>query len=465
MLEQTQSGKDQYIAAWLIKQKCLKPESLKAHYSVYKRESPTTLFFLEWLVQHQWISFESFESVLKEFQTLTEYHCSSCQKKVMRKIQETPPLCKECHRPLEEVKAPSKKDFLVGTTLGNCFIVRKLGQGGMGTVYLAFYLKLKKWVALKILPLKGEQTDLEEKRFQLEAESASRMEHPHIVQVLDAGVEKDFRYMIQYFVEGPSLENYLKQKGRLSIEEVLPLARGIAEGLDYAHRLGIVHRDIKPANIMLTLDKTPKITDFGLVKILGESPSFSVTGTIIGTPQYASPEQSEGKSLDARTDIYSLGVLLFQMVTGKIPYDADSQMAILYKHIHDPIPNSHMMCNQVDEYFAQIISKCMAKKPEGRFKNCQELLNSFEAYQLGKWESLLPSVSKTYETSRILLPGLSSAASEELHQLLPGLAQASLEPATLSQKEGKQGLTCFLFLIGICFLLILLREILSEFLS
>lgn len=459
------SLQEQFLISWAVQKKWLDSETIASFVQSHKKRPDFGLKLFEDLLEQKYLSSDLFCKLLKKTEELLEWACSQCQKKFIAVSTDSAPKhCKYCQSILT-VKPPFVLPPLVGTSIGQALISRKLGQGGMGSVYLAFHPQLHQWVALKILPKSLVLTPEEEHRFQLEAQSAYQLDHPNIVRVLSMGEEQGCHYMIQQFVAGPSLEKYLQEQKKLSIPEALPLMKELCRGLIYAHQQGIIHRDIKPSNIMLTPDLKPKITDFGLAKLLNSTQSISATGTIIGTPEYISPEQSEGKKVDHRTDIYSLGVTFFQMVTGHVPYEAESKMAILLKHLQAPVPNPSQICAGIDTQFSQIIVKCMAKKPEARFSNCQEILQILESYETGNFQSsLLPGILKTYSS-------LDPVSSSLLNAPPAFSLQATTSPrSALFPTEEKKPMisltaSALLFFGGVSIFLLILREILGHFLS
>lgn len=461
-MKTTLSTKELFLFSWAVQEQWWDADSSQLWLQEYQKHTPPSLSLLEWLLLKQYLTLSQFKQLFAKADEWIEFVCSLCDKKFVSKTTTAlPEHCKQCGGSLN-ARYPKEKEPIIGMTIGNCFVVRKLGQGGMGAVYLSYHQPRLQWVALKILPKNLMNSSEEEKRFEIEARSASQMEHPNIVPVLEMGIEQELHYMIQEWIAGPSLEKYLEEKGPLPLSEIIPLLRGIGAGLAYAHQKGIIHRDIKPANILLTEDRVPKIADFGLAKIL-EGQSISVTGSILGTPEYISPEQSEGKPLDGRTDIYSLGVTLFQMLTGKVPYEADTKMAILYKHIHEPVPNPLLFCPHLDPLFAEILLKCMAKKPEARFKDCSELLETLALYTEGKLVSgrLLAGILHSYETKPF------SPMSELFGQPIasPPSSVSGFEADNKASISGGVGLGCVFWILMGCLALVGFRELLRTFLS
>jgi serine/threonine-protein kinase len=271
-------------------------------------------------------------------------------------------------------------DTLTGKTIGKYEIIEKLGRGGMAEVYKGYQKNLDRYVAIKLMHsfLISEQDFLN--RFQQEARAMAALNHPNIVGVYDFDQYKeDTYYLVMEFVDGGTLKDRLetlnKNKERLPLETSIRIVREVADALAYAHRRNLVHRDIKPANIMLDKESgRALLTDFGIVKLVGgQTMGYTATGALIGTPAYMSPEQALGKSGDERADIYSLGVLLFQMMTGQLPYEADTPLAVVMKHVNSPTPLPVTFNPEIPDALQTIIVKAMAKIPDDRYATAAEL--------------------------------------------------------------------------------------------
>mgnify|MGYP003100040039 len=224
-------------------------------------------------------------------------------------------------------------DNLVGITLGNRYdMLEKIGTGGMATVYKAKDTLLNRYVAIKILrdSLEGEEQVVS--NFIKEAQSSASLVHNNIVSVYDVGEENGLNYMVMEYVDGITLKEYIKQKGALPWQEACDFAIQIGQGISEAHSINIIHRDIKPQNILMTKDKTLKVTDFGIARaVAGET--TVVGGSALGSVHYISPEQARGGFTDARSDIYSLGIVLYEMLTGKVPFDGDTPVSVALMHL------------------------------------------------------------------------------------------------------------------------------------
>lgn len=266
---------------------------------------------------------------------------------------------------------------LIGQTLGQYQIVEQIGAGGMATVYKAYQPGLDRFVAIKVLPAQHALTPGFKERFNLEAKAVAQLSHPNILPIYDAGIEGDLSYFVMKYVSsGRTLRQMLGQP--MDLLTVSRYVDQLAAALDRAHEHGIVHRDVKPTNILLE-DDWLFLADFGLAKIIEGSQDLTGTGAIVGTPSYLSPEQAEGKPADRRADIYSLGVVLFEMVIGQVPYDADTPMAILFKHIYEPLPRPRRLRPDLTAGIENVILKAMAKDPVQRFDRAGELAEAFRA--------------------------------------------------------------------------------------
>jgi eukaryotic-like serine/threonine-protein kinase len=261
-------------------------------------------------------------------------------------------------------------------TLGRYEVLKELGRGAMGIVYLGKDPKINRQVAIKTmaLELEGTPEQIQElkTRFFREAESAGNLNHPNIVRIFDAGEEHEIAYIAMELLEGHDLKKYCSKASLLPLQTVLDYAAKIADGLDYAHGSGVIHRDVKPANIMLLKDGTLRITDFGIARIAASSKT--ATGTVMGTPSYMSPEQVSGKRVDGRADLWSLGVMLYELSTGEKPFKGgDAIGTLLFQIANDtPPPPTEYRADLPSDVVA-IISKCMQKNPDGRYQRGSEL--------------------------------------------------------------------------------------------
>ncbi len=265
---------------------------------------------------------------------------------------------------------------LEGQTLGKYRVMEPLGRGGMAQVYRAYHPQLDRYVAVKVLrwDLLDEEEFLE--RFRREAQAVAALRHPNIVQVFDFDVQDDLTYMVMELLEGDTLKarlnDYRVRDEKMPLGEVVRILLDVLDGLAYAHSEGMIHRDIKPANVMLTKRGQAVLGDFGIAQIVGGT-RHTAPGVLMGTLNYIAPEQGlEGRS-DARSDIYSLGIVLYEMLTGRPPFDADTPLAILMKHVNDPLPLPRRIDPDIPESLERVVLKALAKQADDRYQAAVEV--------------------------------------------------------------------------------------------
>ena len=250
---------------------------------------------------------------------------------------------------------------LIGKQLGPYQVVAQLGMGGMATVFKAYQPKMDRYVALKVLPRHFSRNPEFVSRFSREARVIANLEHPHILPVHDFGESDGYTYLVMRLVEGGSLADLLKKNRKLELAQINRIISQVGGALDYAHKKGVIHRDFKPGNVLMDEFDNCLLTDFGIAKLVEVTSHLTHTGGILGTPAYISPEQGSGKPIDSRSDIYSLGVTLYQMVVGDVPYKADTPMAVIFKHISDPLPLPRKRVPELPESIERVILKALAK--------------------------------------------------------------------------------------------------------
>ncbi|UCC38323.1 MAG: protein kinase [Candidatus Aminicenantes bacterium] len=259
--------------------------------------------------------------------------------------------------------------------IGKYKITNSLGKGAMGIVYKALDPDISREVAIKTIhfDLVSVGTDKEEmmKRFLREAQAAGKLTHPNIITIYDVGREKDLTYIVMQYIEGQSLQQIFSSRKKFSIPELVELFSQLCDALDYAHQHGIIHRDIKPANILMDKKRNPFIVDFGVARV--ETSTITQTGTTVGTPSYMSPEQVMGKKIDMRSDIFSLGVILYELLTGKKPFEAENITTVIYKIVNEVPPPLSKVKKSLPVAFEHIVGKALAKDPKERYQNCKEL--------------------------------------------------------------------------------------------
>ena len=264
-------------------------------------------------------------------------------------------------------------------SLGKYEIRRQLGRGAMGTVYEGFDPVIERIVAIKTVRLPevdDDDTAEEIARFRREAQAAGRLTHPNIVGVFDYGETADLAYIVMEYVDGPPLKSLLDKNERFPLPRIVQIMEDLLAGLQFSHERGVVHRDIKPANLMLTKSGQAKIADFGIARI--ESSSMTQAGTVLGTPAYMSPEQFMGQVVDARSDIYSSGVLLYQLLTGERPFEG-SMSAIMHKALNTEAPMPSQISVTAPRQFDAVVRKAMAKRPEDRYGSAAEFMMAIRA--------------------------------------------------------------------------------------
>ena len=276
--------------------------------------------------------------------------------------------------------------------LGRYEIIEELGRGEMGIVYKAHDPLLDRFVAIKAINLQGLNKDERAEyatRFYQEAKAAGRLNHPNIFTIYDLGQSGDVAYIAMELMEEPDLQSIVASNQRLPIDDAVDIAFQVAIALAYANQHGVVvHRDIKPSNIMVLRDKHVKIADFGIAK-MDSSLLRTQTGLIVGTPLYMSPEQFMGQTVDSRSDIFSLGIVLYQLLTGQLPFNGESANSIMYQIVNEEPPKPSSLNPETPEMLDAIVSKCLAKKPEDRYQNASDL-----ASDLHSCRSQLPQSTK-----------------------------------------------------------------------
>jgi serine/threonine protein kinase len=297
---------------------------------------------------------------------------------------------------------PKTSDLEVGSTFaGRYRIIKELGKGGMGTVYEVQDNNVNEKIALKVfkLDVSVDVTTLD--RFRNEIIIASKISHPNVCRMYDFKQDAGFNYITMEYISGEDLKSMINQEGQLSVKKTLDIAEQICEGLSAAHRIGVVHRDLKPQNIMFDRHGEVRIMDFGLARSI-EAKGITDTGMLIGTPEYMSPEQAMSKDVDQRADVYSLGVVLFEMLTGTLPFEGETAASLVLKHKTEPPPNPRVMNRNIPEELNSLILKCLEKSRKARFQDMEEILT-----ELKKIETHLVSPKKTFRARRAAakLPG------------------------------------------------------------
>lgn len=340
---------------------------------------------------------------------------------------------------------------LIGQSLGRYHILEQLGEGGMATIFKAFDTRLEATVAIKVirtenLPQSG--VERARKRFEREAKALAQLNHPNIVKVTDYGEYGGRPYLVMPYLEGGTLKRLIQDRGALPWQEAVHLLLPISKALAYAHQHGMVHRDVKPSNVLITDSGEPMLSDFGVTKIIEDETTIDLTGTsaAVGTPEYMAPEQATSKSIDHRVDIYSLGIVFYEMVTGRKPYVADTPLAVLIKHARDPLPRPSQFLPGLPVKVERVLLKALSKVPEDRYQTMGEFTVALEQclaevkVDQRKLKSALvstkparngivpPQIKKTMEHKEILL----------VTARRPTIS-TSLKPSRLNSEPGARG--------------------------
>ncbi|MBA7623130.1 Serine/threonine-protein kinase PknD [subsurface metagenome] len=334
--------------------------------------------------------------------------------------------CGECAAPLhpsEEIsvaETETAETLIKELTTGSIFaeryqIIEELGKGGMGNVYKIFDKKIKEKVALKLLKPEIGTDKKTIERFSNELKFARKISHRNVCRMYDLGEEEGNHYITMEYVPGEDLKSTIIRVGQLSVGKTIFIAKQVCEGLAEAHRLGVVHRDLKPQNIMLDKEGNVRIMDFGIARSL-KTKRLTAAGVIIGTPEYISPEQVEGKETDQRSDIYSLGVILYEMITGRIPFEGETPLSIAVKHKSETPQDPKELNSQIPEDLARLILRCMEKDKEKRYQGADELLSELIKIEKGipTTERVIPKrkpitskeITVTFGLKKLFIPAL-----------------------------------------------------------
>ena len=260
---------------------------------------------------------------------------------------------------------------------GRYELVELIGKGGMSSVFKAHDRLLDRTVALKILHPHFTEDEEYVERFRREARSVAQLSHPNIVTVIDRGEDEGRQYIVFEYVEGENLKQLLERTGPMPVRDALVMALQMARALAFAHGRGLIHRDVKPQNVLLNADGQAKMTDFGIARSV-DVQGVTITGTVLGTSEYIAPEQARGEQVDAQTDVYSLGVVLYELLTGGVPYDGDNFVTVALRHVNEPVPNLLERRPDAPPRVAMAVERAMAKDSDERFASMEELIDELE---------------------------------------------------------------------------------------
>ncbi len=317
---------------------------------------------------------------------------------------------------------------LAGTRLGNYEIESLLGQGGMGVVYKARQVNLDRPVALKILPPHLSSNVSFLKRFKREARAVAKLSHSNIIQIFDIAEDNDLHFFSMEYVEGETLDKVLEKKGKFEPKEAVRVISQVALALEHAHKHNIIHRDVKPSNIIIDGSGNAKVMDFGLARAADDRSKVTQSGTLIGTLGYMSPEQCRGEELDFRTDIYSLGVVLYEMLTGKPPFDAPNEVAMIHKIVSEEPPGVREFTADISEELNTVVSRAMAKDRMARHGNMTEFMESLRKLPVSS--SSEKHIEEESSPSIVVLPFVDMSSSRDQEYLCDGMAEALINALT-----------------------------------
>ncbi len=337
--------------------------------------------------------------------------------------------------------------FVVGENVGPYRITKQLGVGGMATVWKAYHPALDRYVAIKVLHPSFKEDPQFTARFQREAKIVAKLTHPHIVPIYDFSEHEGMAYLVMRYIDGRTLKALLKE-GPLPLDRVIDILEPAGQALAYAHDQGVLHRDIKPSNFILSSEGEVFLTDFGLARMAETGDSTLSRDMLVGTPQYISPEQARGERLDARTDIYSLGVVLFEMLTGKVPYDADTPYAVIHDHIFSPLPLPTEFKPDVPAPVERVVLKALAKDRNDRFENVREMVSALQEALAGESVAVeAPSLLPEESSEELVTP------TETVEELPPVETVEELSPPAPSRGRSRRLIAVIAALgivIGVC---------------
>lgn len=328
---------------------------------------------------------------------------------------------------------------LEGQTLGQYKVIEQMGSGGMATVYKAYHPRLDRYVAIKMLHEAFQEDKNFLARFEREAQIVARLEHPHIVPVFDFDEYHGRPYLVMKYVEGRTLKAEL-DSAPPTLADILSIMTPVADALDYAHRQGVLHRDIKPSNIIIDTTAAAYVTDFGLARMAQLGDSTLSHDVLLGTPHYISPEQAMGnRDLDSRTDLYSLGVVLFELVVGRVPFSADTPFAVIHDQIYRPLPKPSSINPEITAAVDAVLEKALAKAPAERYTTATEMIDAFRrAVEQSNMTALDPDRSSVAAESLAKLRDaqtLPPVPSAEIDIPAPVISEAEPTPAPLDEEE------------------------------
>ena len=329
----------------------------------------------------------------------------------------------------------------IGMMLGERYeILEKIGTGGMSDVYKAKCHKLNRYVAVKVLKQEFSENSNFVSKFRVEAQAAASLMHPNIVNVYDVGEDNGIHYIVMELVEGITLKKYIEKKARLSVKEAVSIAIQACMGIEAAHNNHIIHRDIKPQNIIISKEGKVKVTDFGIAKA---ATSNTITSNVMGSVHYTSPEQARGGYSDEKSDIYSMGITLFEMLTGRVPFNGDTTVAIAIKHIQEPMPSPRDYVPEIPVSVGQIVLKCTQKSPDRRYQSMSSLIEDLKKSLISPDEDFVRTVdpetsAATRTISRDDMEKIKKQSKKPSHTEEIRLKKNTVKPSAEPSRNGKK---------------------------
>ena len=315
-----------------------------------------------------------------------------------------------------------------GQMMGPYRLINEIGKGGMAIVWKAYHAAMDRYVAIKMLPYQFAQREEFLARFRQEAHVIAKLEHPHILPVYDYGESEDMPYLVMRLLEAGTLTERI-MAGSLPLTEIDRIFTQLAEALEYAHEKGVIHRDVKPSNAMLDSRGEIFLTDFGIAKIAESAVQLTATGTITGTPEYMSPEQAQGMKIDQRTDIYSLGVVLYEMLTGQVPYHAETPIAVILMKIQNPLPPPSVVNPDIPDPLESVLLKALTKEPQDRFASMGDFLAA--------WKKALALCTPTQKVQQEAI--LSGERQGKVAGVPAGIGERAVKPEKTPPMPTKRG--------------------------